>query len=73
MRSGPFLLLVRLPTPLQRILSMAITDNCAAGREMPRTKNKSKYVHDNSLGDRVYGQTARENNWQNKMDGSETA
>ena len=24
---------------------MAITDSCAAGREMPRTKNQSKYIH----------------------------
>ena len=53
----PFL--VRLPTPLRRIFSMAITNSCATGREMPRTKNQSKYIHGNLPGDRVYGQTAR--------------
>ena len=41
----------RLPTPLRRILSVAITNNCAAEREMPRTKNQSKYIHGNSSGD----------------------
>ena len=53
------ILLVRLPTPLQRILSIATTNSCAAGREMPRTKNKSKHIHGNLSGERVYGQTAR--------------
>ena len=37
--------LVRLPTPLRRIFSMAITNSCATGREMPRTKNQSKYIY----------------------------
>ena len=40
--------LVRLPTPLQEIFSMAFTNSCAVGREMPRTKNQSKYIHGNS-------------------------
>ena len=38
---------------------MAITNNWEAGREMPRTKNQSKQLTDNSTRDRVYGQTAR--------------
>ena len=42
--------LVRLPTPLRRILSMVITNSCATGRKMPRTKNQSKYIHGNSPG-----------------------
>ena len=51
--------LVRLPTPFRRIFSMAITNSCATGRELPRTKNQSKYIHGNSPGDRIYGQTAK--------------
>ena len=38
---------------------MAITNSCVAGREMPRTNDQSKYIHVNSPGDRVYGQTAK--------------
>ena len=38
---------------------MAITNNCASGRGMSRTKNQSKHIHYNSPGDRIYGQTAR--------------
>ena len=33
-------ILVRYPTPLRRIFSMATTDSCAAGREMPRTSKQ---------------------------------
>ena len=54
------MVLVRLPTLLLlRILLMGIANSCAAGREIPRTKNQSTYIHGNSPGDRVYGQTAR--------------
>ena len=38
---------------------MAITNSYATRREMTRTSNQSKYIHGNSLGDRVYGQTAK--------------
>ena len=54
-----YMIRVSLPTPLQRILSMAITNSCVAGKEMPCTKDQSKYKHDNSPGNRVYRQTAR--------------
>ena len=30
---------------------MAITNSCAAGREMPYTSNNQSYIHDNSHGD----------------------
>ena len=36
---------------------MAITDSCAAGRVMPRTRNQSKYIHSYTLRLRVYRQT----------------
>ena len=36
---------------------MAMTKSCAVGRGMSRTKNQSKYIHGNSPGDRIYGQT----------------
>ena len=39
------ILLIKLPTPLRRILSIAITNGCAAGREVPCTNNQSKYIH----------------------------
>ena len=45
--------IVRLPTPLRRVLLMIITNRCMAKRKMSRTKNKSKYIHNNSLGDTV--------------------
>ena len=37
---------------------MTITNNYAAGGEVPRTNNQAKYMNYNSLGDRVYRQTA---------------
>ena len=37
--------LLRLSTPLRRISSMAITNSCAAGREMPRSKNYRNIYH----------------------------
>ena len=43
-------ILVKLPPPL-RTFSMAITNSCAAGREMPRTSNNQSYINDNSHGD----------------------
>ena len=36
---------------------MAITDSCAAGREMPRTKNQSKNILSYGLRVRVYSKT----------------
>ena len=51
--------LARLPTHPRRILSMAIANSCVTGREIPCTKNQSKYIHDNSPGDRAYGQSTR--------------
>ena len=50
--------LVRLPTVPRRIFSMTITNSCVAGREMPRTRNQSKHIHDNLPRDRVCRQTA---------------
>ena len=42
------------------IFPMTITNSCAAGREMPRTNNQSRYIHHgHSPGDRVYGQTVK--------------
>ena len=44
--------LVKLPTPHRRILSMAITNSCAAGREMPRARKQPiLYMMCNSPGD----------------------
>ena len=37
---------------------MVITNSCAAGKEMQRTKNQSKYIHGYLPGDRIYRQTA---------------
>ena len=37
--------------PLPEDLSVAITNSCAAGGEVPRTENQSKYIHCNSSGD----------------------
>ena len=45
----------RFPPPED--LSVAIINSCAAGGEVPRTKNQSKYIHYNSSGDRFYIQT----------------
>ena len=45
-------------THTRRMFSIVIMNSCAAGREMPCTRNQSKHMHDNSHGDRVYGQTA---------------
>ena len=45
------ILLVRLPTPPRRTLSMAMTNSCTTGREIPRTSNNQSYIHDNSPGD----------------------
>ena len=42
---------------------MAITDNCAAGREIPRTKNQSKNILSYGLPVRVYGQTFSNITW----------
>ena len=49
--------LVRLPTPLWRIISMAVTTSCVTGREMLRPKNNLNNYHAGTPGDRVYGQT----------------
>ena len=49
--SLPSDVLVRLPTLLRRILSMTTTKSCAAGKERPRTKKQSKYIHGNPPGD----------------------
>ena len=43
-----------------RIFSIAITNNCVEGKEMPRTNIQSKHIHGKSPGDRGYGQTAFE-------------
>ena len=45
-----------LDFPPPEDLSMAITNSCAAGGEVPRNNNQSKYRHYNSPRDRVYRQ-----------------
>ena len=47
---------------------MAITDSCAAGREMPRTKNQSKYIHSYTRKDSPTDRPTFENyNWKDKI------
>ena len=47
---------------------MAITDSCAAGREMPRTKNQSKYIHSYTRRDSPTDRPTFENNkWKDKI------
>ena len=49
--------LVKLPTHTPEDILNG--NNKPAGREMPRTRKHQFYIHDNSPGDRVYGQTTR--------------
>ena len=46
---------------------MAIIDSCVRGRDPHAPRPNQTYIHDNSPGHRVYGQTFKNNNWKDKI------